>query len=116
MSGRMMYRNVLRIKEPELQEMQRILHMDEETFRLTGIASSKLLRLYDVDFKDGYRAKVWIHAGTIIGEKYRPGYVLCYLINGNDNKVGEDILSSIIEGQYKFFNKDKIYLLDIIGE
>ena len=116
MTGNIIYRRVLRIKEIELTDMQRILSMDKETFKLTGIPSSKLLRLYEVDFQDGNRVKLWIYAGAIIGDKYRPGYVSCYLINKNDNKVGEEIVSSTIEGQYKFFSNNKIYLLDIIGE
>ena len=116
MTGNIIYRRILRIKEVELTKMQRILYMDGETFKLTGIPSSKILRLYDLDFQDGYRVRLWIYAGRLIGEKYSPGHVLCSLINRNDNKVGEDIISSIIEGQYKFYNKDKTYLLDIIGE
>ena len=116
MSSIIIYRRVLRIKEIDLTKMQRILHMDGDTFKLTGIASSKILKLYDIAFEDGYRVKLWIQAGAVIGDKYRPGYVLCSLINKNDNKVGDDIISSTIEGQYKFINKDKMYLLDIIGE
>ena len=69
MTGNIIYRRVLRIKEIELTDMQRILNMDRDTFYLTGIPSSKLLRLYDIDFQDGNRVKLWIYAGTIIGDK-----------------------------------------------
>ncbi len=116
MPSRAIYRKVLRIKEMEFQTIQRIIDMDRETFKLSGISSSKILRIYNIEFEDEYKVNISIHGGAIIGEKYRPGYVLCSLINRNDNKVGEDIISSTIEGQYKFYNNEKIYMLDIIVE
>ncbi len=116
MASILLYRKHIRIMEQDINKLQAAMDMGREEFQKSAMENSEILKLFYVPFESGFKIKIMVISGRLIGEEYEKGYVTASLLNGNENPVGESLTFNHIEGQYKFININEVYIVDIIGE